>query len=79
MSNALSQPAHSIPDLSDFARILSRLIVALIIGTAVGLQRESARRTADVRTHVLVALRTALISWPRSAAWCGVSRDAGHS
>jgi len=58
---ALAELTHSIPDLADLVRILARLIVALIIGAAVGMQREAAHKAAGLRTHMLVALGTALI------------------
>lgn len=61
MNNVLNELNRSIPDLPDIVRIVFRLTVALLIGTAVGLQRELAHKTAGVRTHMLVALGTALI------------------
>ena len=61
VNNVLNELNRSIPDLPDIVRIVFRLTVALLIGTAVGLQRELAHKTAGVRTHMLVALGTALI------------------
>lgn len=61
MDKALAELTRSIPDLTDLVRILGRLTVALIIGAAVGLQREVSHKTAGVRTHMLVALGTSLL------------------
>jgi putative Mg2+ transporter-C (MgtC) family protein len=69
--NALAELTRSIPDLADLVRIVLRLIVALAIGTAVGLQREIAHKAAGVRTHMLVAAGTALL--------LVASSDAGFS
>lgn len=38
-----------------------RLVAALIIGTVIGLQRELTHKPAGLRTHLLVALGTALL------------------
>jgi putative Mg2+ transporter-C (MgtC) family protein len=61
LQTALAELTHSIPDLTDLVRILARLSVALIIGAAVGMQREASHKAAGLRTHMLVALGTALI------------------
>lgn len=41
--------------------MLARLAVACVLGGAIGMQREGANRPAGFRTHVLVALGSALI------------------
>ena len=61
MHSALNELTRSIPDLTDLVRILGRLTVALLIGAAVGWQRESAHKGLGMRTHMLVALGTALL------------------
>ena len=61
MHSALKELTNSIPDLADLVRIFGRLTVALIIGAAVGLQRSITHKPAGVRTHMLVALGTALL------------------
>jgi len=58
---ALKELTNSIPDLADLVRIFGRLTVALIIGAAVGLQRSITHKPAGIRTHMLVALGTALL------------------
>ena len=42
-------------------RITVRLLAALAVGTAIGLQRELTHKTAGLRTHMLVALGTAVV------------------
>jgi putative Mg2+ transporter-C (MgtC) family protein len=61
MHSALDELTRSVPDFTDLVRILGRLVVALIIGAAVGLQREISRKQAGLRTHMLLALGTALL------------------
>jgi putative Mg2+ transporter-C (MgtC) family protein len=56
-----SELSRSLPDLADLTRILVRLSVALVIGAGIGLQREVTHKSAGVRTHMLVALGTALL------------------
>jgi putative Mg2+ transporter-C (MgtC) family protein len=55
--NELSQ---LVPDVSQIVRVTLRLLAALAVGTAIGLQRELTHKTAGLRTHMLVALGTAL-------------------
>jgi len=55
--NELSQ---LVPDVPQIIRVTVRLLAALAVGTAVGLQRELTHKTAGLRTHMLVALGTAL-------------------
>lgn len=50
----------TVPDAREIARVSLRLIAALIIGAVIGLQREITRKAAGLRTHMLVALGTAL-------------------
>jgi putative Mg2+ transporter-C (MgtC) family protein len=49
-----------VPDVAQLVRITTRLLVALAVGTAIGLQRELTHKTAGLRTHMLVALGTAV-------------------
>jgi putative Mg2+ transporter-C (MgtC) family protein len=50
----------AIPDIQQVIRVTVRLGSALIVGTAIGLQRELTHHPAGLRTHMLVALGTAL-------------------
>lgn len=49
-----------VPDFAQIVRVTVRLLAALAVGTAIGLQREITHKTAGLRTHMLVALGTAL-------------------
>ena len=51
-------------DLSDapeFTRFVVRLLLAVILGAAIGYERERRRRAAGLRTHMLIALGVALV------------------
>jgi len=43
------------------ARILLRVVAAVVLGGVVGMQREQAGKPAGVRTHMLVCLGTAVV------------------
>lgn len=65
------------PDRSQLARVLIRLIVAAVLGAVVGLQRETAGKPAGLRTHMLVSLGTAVVVLACSGAamdMAGLSR-----
>lgn len=47
-------------DAEQITRILVRLTMAAVLGGLLGLQRERARKSAGVRTHMLVAMGAAL-------------------
>jgi putative Mg2+ transporter-C (MgtC) family protein len=47
-------------DGSQFARVVIRLTAAMLMGAIVGLQREFAGKAAGLRTHMLVAMGSAL-------------------
>jgi putative Mg2+ transporter-C (MgtC) family protein len=49
-----------IPDLEQLTRVIVRLVVAAILGGLIGLERELAGKAAGLRTHMLVALGSAL-------------------
>ena len=49
-----------IPDLEQLTRVVVRLLVAALLGALVGLERELAGKAAGLRTHMLVALGSAL-------------------
>ena len=51
----------SVPHADQVVRVALRLVAALIIGTVIGLQRELTHKPAGLRTHLLVALGTALL------------------
>lgn len=49
-----------IPDLSTIIRITVRLMIAAVLGGILGYERESKKRSAGIRTHMLVAVGAAL-------------------
>jgi putative Mg2+ transporter-C (MgtC) family protein len=50
----------ALPDVGMLTVILSRLLVALVLGGALGLERESKGRAAGLKTHILVSVGSAL-------------------
>lgn len=57
----MQELAHTVPQADEVVRVALRLVAALIVGTAIGLQRELTHKPAGLRTHLLVALGTALL------------------
>jgi putative Mg2+ transporter-C (MgtC) family protein len=55
-----SELARLVPDVAQLVRITARVSAAMAVGTAIGLQRELTHKTAGLRTHMLVALGTAV-------------------
>jgi putative Mg2+ transporter-C (MgtC) family protein len=49
-----------LPDLESLTRVVLRLLIAAVLGGALGLQREYHGKEAGVRTHMLVAIGSAL-------------------
>jgi len=63
MDTVLRTIAHEfsdIPDLEQLTRVVVRLLVAAVLGGLIGLERELAQKPAGLRTHMLVALGSAL-------------------
>jgi putative Mg2+ transporter-C (MgtC) family protein len=58
-SSAFAELTHFIP-ANHLVRISLRLLVALVSGALVGIQRELTHKPAGLRTHMLLALGTAL-------------------
>ncbi|MBK8182763.1 MAG: MgtC/SapB family protein [Candidatus Competibacteraceae bacterium] len=50
----------SLPDTRELIRVTIRLLAAMLLGAIVGLERESTGKPAGLRTHMLVALGSAL-------------------
>ena len=53
--------SSTVPHADQVVRVALRMFAALIIGTVIGLQRELTHKPAGLRTHLLVALGTALL------------------
>jgi len=60
MDAILEELTAGLPDARQFARIIIRLLVAMLLGGIVGFQREWTGKPAGLRTHMLVALGAAL-------------------
>ncbi|MGH7853550.1 MAG: MgtC/SapB family protein [Candidatus Binatia bacterium] len=56
----LEEISFGLPDARQFWRIFIRLLVAMLVGAVVGVQRERSGKPAGIRTHMLVALGAAL-------------------
>jgi putative Mg2+ transporter-C (MgtC) family protein len=74
MNGAFDEIAQAVPDMHQLVRVTLRLLAALAIGTAIGLQRELTHKPAGLRTHMLVGLGTALFIV--SAAESGMHVDS---
>ena len=55
-----SELTAGLPTMHDSERILIRIMAAMFLGGILGLQRERVGKAAGMRTHILVALGTAL-------------------
>ncbi|GJG93765.1 MgtC/SapB family protein [Cupriavidus pauculus] len=49
-----------VPDVKELTRILLRLTLAVVLGGLIGYEREAAGKPAGLRTHMLVAMGSAL-------------------
>jgi putative Mg2+ transporter-C (MgtC) family protein len=61
MNEILRELTNGLPDATEFARAVVRLLVAALLGAVVGFERERAGKAAGLRTHMLVALGAALL------------------
>jgi len=60
MDIILEELTAGFPDARQLARVVIRLLVAMLLGGIVGIQREHTGKPAGLRTHMLVALGAAL-------------------
>ena len=74
VNSVLNEINQLAPDVPQLVRVTLRLLAALFIGTAIGLQRELTHKPAGLRTHMLVGLGTALFIV--SAAESGMHLDS---
>jgi putative Mg2+ transporter-C (MgtC) family protein len=66
----VSAEFSDIPDVAEFTRVLLRLLIAVLLGAAIGYDRERNASPAGLRTHMLVALGSALfIVGPQQAGF----------
>jgi putative Mg2+ transporter-C (MgtC) family protein len=69
-----SELTYGIPDATQLTHVIIRLLAAILLGAIVGIQREHAGKAAGLRTHILVALGTAL--FVLASTQSGMSSDA---
>jgi putative Mg2+ transporter-C (MgtC) family protein len=62
-----------VPDAEGFTRVLVRLLMAALLGGLLGLERELTGKPAGLRTHMLVALGSAM--FVLAAAQTGMDDD----
>jgi putative Mg2+ transporter-C (MgtC) family protein len=60
MNFILEEIVSGLPDVKEMASLTVRLLIAMMLGAVVGLQRERAGKPAGLRTHMLVCLGGAL-------------------
>lgn len=60
IQDVIRQEFSDFPSVAEFARIFLRLFMAMALGGILGYERESAGSSAGFRTHMLVALGSAL-------------------
>jgi putative Mg2+ transporter-C (MgtC) family protein len=68
MNIFLEELTGGLPDATEFARIVIRLLAAMALGAIIGYERERAGKPAGLRTHMLVAMGSALFVLGSSAA-----------
>src|SRR3546814_13953724 len=56
------QEFSDIPDAEQATRIVLRLAMAILLGAAIGYERESQGKAAGLRTHMLVSLGAAILA-----------------
>jgi putative Mg2+ transporter-C (MgtC) family protein len=60
MDIILEEILSGFPDLRQTASLVTRMMIAMILGAVIGAQRESSGKPAGLRTHMLVAMGGAL-------------------
>jgi len=60
MDILLDELRAGFPDLAQTVRLLVRISIAMLLGAIIGLQREQYGKPAGLRTHILVAMGSAL-------------------
>lgn len=61
IAHALREEFADLGNIGDFTRVIVRLLMAALLGGALGYQREAHRKSAGLRTHILVAMGSALV------------------
>ena len=73
MNTFLEEVLGGISDWTHFQQAVIRLLAAMILGAIIGVQRERIGKPAGLRTHMLVAMGSALFVLGSSAAGMSMS------
>ena len=73
MNIILEELTAGVPDTTHLVRLTLRLLIAMLLGAAVGIQREWTGKAAGLRTHMLVAMGAALFVLVASEAGMSAS------
>ena len=68
MEILLEELTRGLPGWTEFTRYVIRLVAAMVLGAIVGYERERAGKAAGLRTHMLVAMGSALFVISSGAA-----------
>lgn len=68
MEILLEELKGGLPDGTDLTRFVIRLVAAMLLGAVIGYERERAGKAAGLRTHMLVAMGSALFVLACTAA-----------
>lgn len=60
IGNTIAAEFSDLPDVEQATRVMVRLLLAALLGGLLGIERESHGKAAGVRTHMLVAMGSAL-------------------
>ena len=60
MEILIEELSGGLPNWTEFKRFVIRLVAAMLLGAVVGYERERAGKAAGLRTHMLVAMGSAL-------------------
>ena len=73
MNTLLEELTGGIPDWTQLQRVVIRLVAAMVVGAVIGFQRQRAGKSAGLRTHMLVAMGSALFVLDGEAAVMSMS------
>jgi putative Mg2+ transporter-C (MgtC) family protein len=73
MNTFLEELTGGVSDWTQFARAIIRMLAAMLLGAIIGVQRERIGKPAGLRTHMLVAMGSALFVLGGSAAGMSMS------
>ena len=73
METFLSELRYGWPSAEEFSRVIVRLMTAMVVGAIAGINRELGGKAAGLRTHMLVAMGSAMFVLGAEAA--GIPRE----